>query len=204
MKAKFILASESPRRKELISFLDIAFTCVASHFDEQQEQEKNPLKRAQILAKAKRVKLESSILDKTNLLILSADTVVDFQGKCFEKPKDLTEAKWMLNNLSNMKHLVHTAVSMGVYFNHLNDEQSEINFFATTEVVFDHIDPATLEIYLKTKDYLDKSGAYGIQGMPLSFIKSINGSFANVMGLPIERVRTEMMSLLGENWRERF
>jgi septum formation protein len=204
MSFKFILASESPRRKELLQYFKFPFTVRSPKFDELKERETRPLSKSQILARGKKDALLNELL-KDNLhvdcWVLAADTVVDYQGKCLEKPSSEAEAKSMLQMLSGQVHEVHTSVSIGL----LNKKLvKEINFTVSTKVEFDFIDETTLDIYLKSGDSMDKAGAYGIQGMPLTFIKSVHGSFSNVMGLPVDSLRSVFVKELGENWREKF
>ena len=94
----------------------------------------------------------------------------------------------MLTELSNSTHFVFTGVTI------LKDKKSH-TFFEKTEVIFDQIEPSALELYLNTGEYSDKSGAYGIQGMAMSFIKGINGCYLNVVGFPLNRFIREFKKL---------
>ncbi|MDH4468814.1 MAG: Maf family protein [Bacteriovoracaceae bacterium] len=204
MSCKFILGSQSPRRKELLSHLNISFQVESPQFDEERVLESNPKKRCERLANNKfenLIELKKKLGEDKNICVLTADTIVDLDGVVIEKPTNLENAKNMLLSLSGKDHLVHTGVH--IFFSS-EDVKFQVQWVSTTHVTFDHIDPRTMEIYLNTGESLDKSGAYGIQGMALSFIHSIKGSFSNVMGLPIEKIRTVFADKLGYEWRNYF
>jgi septum formation protein len=125
------------------------------------------------------------------------------------KPQNSDQARETLLKLSGKTHTVYTGVSLS-YWHPLFGESEQIkNFHSATDVTFGQIDEETLELYLETGDSLDKAGAYGIQGMGLSFIKSIKGSYSTVVGLPLADVCEKLGAILGpysesEGWRSWF
>lgn len=201
IKRQFILASGSPRRKELLRGCFINFIIRVSDIDEdisEQSAEKLVMKLA--CEKAQAI-VNSSVEEK--ILVLGADTVVVIGNEILGKPANRDEARIMLKKLSGKEHLVMTGVA-------LNDREKSISFVEKTKVVFNDIDSDLLELYLQTGESLDKAGSYGIQGLALSFIKSIDGSYSNVVGLPVDRCLYEIKRILGADkdksgkWRDQF
>jgi len=191
------LASGSPRRKELISHLGIPFIVKPSHIEEITE-ETRPKEVALDLAKKKGDDVFSK-LNSDNFLVVSSDTLVTLEGRIYGKPKDKTEAKTILLELSGKTHEVHT----GVY---IRDNDKNSSFVVSTKVRFASIDEDLLLPYLDTEESLDKAGAYGIQGAGLTFIESIEGSYSNVVGFPLYEFIQELKKFTGEknNWRGLF
>ena len=196
-KYKLVLASGSPRRKELISHLGIPFIVRPSHIEEITE-EFVPKQGALDLAKKKGDDVFSK-LDEDNYLVVSSDTLVTLDERIYGKPKDENEAKKILLELSGKTHEVYT----GVY---LRDRNKSSGFVVSTKVSFASITDDLLLPYLKTKESLDKAGAYGIQGAGLTFIENIEGSYSNVVGFPLYEFIQELKSFTGEidKWRELF
>jgi septum formation protein len=195
-KFKLILGSQSPRRKELLSWLNIKYEIIVADLDEISE-EKEPTKVAVDLAlqKAKTVYLRCN--NQNNNFVITADTLVVLDQQIYGKPKDRADAARILAELSGKKHQVITGVCF--YYN-----QHEHLFYDQTDVTFNNIDSELMKNYLDTNDSLDKAGAYGIQGPSLTFISRINGSYSNVVGFPLDKIVTELQSLFGINWREKF
>ena len=110
--------------------------------------------------------------------MVSSDTVVSLEGKIFGKPKDQKEARAFLTELSGKTHHVYTGVYLGNF-------EKELTFVSQTKVTFDDISSELMNLYIETGDSLDKAGAYGIQGMAMSFTKNIEGSYSNVVGFPV-------------------
>ncbi|MFZ9000464.1 MAG: Maf family protein [Bacteriovoracaceae bacterium] len=196
-KYKLVLASGSPRRKELISHLGIPFIVRPSHIEEITE-EFVPKQVALDLAKKKGDDVFSK-LDEDNYLVVSSDTLVTLDERIYGKPKDENEAKKILLELSGKTHEVYT----GVY---LRDRNKSSGFVVSTKVSFASITDDLLHPYLKTKESLDKAGAYGIQGAGLTFIENIEGSYSNVVGFPLYEFIQELKRFTGEidKWRELF
>ncbi len=196
-KYHLVLASGSPRRKELLSHLDIPFTIRPSDIEEVSDK-KNPKEVALDLAKQKGENVFPKLSVK-NPLVVSSDTLVCLNGRIYNKPSDENEAKQMLLELSGKTHEVHT----GVY---LTKESKTMGFVVSSQVSFAPITDDLLLPYLKTKESLDKAGAYGIQGAGLTFIEKIVGSYSNVVGFPLYEFIQELKIFIGakENWRDAF
>lgn len=201
-KLSFILASQSPRRKELVGWLDIPFEIIVPNIEEVSDL-KVPNEIAmdvsqqkaqavwEIIEKEKKDSLGQSYFP----FILASDTMVCLKDKIYGKPTDVEDAKRILLELSGHQHSVVTGVSM-MMFDPKSGEKRIKNFAVKTDVTFDPISEDILENYLKTGESLDKAGAYGIQGKGLTFISNLNGSYSNVVGFPLSHFVTELKSFL--------
>lgn len=183
-KINLILASGSPRRKQLLGFLNIPFEIHTADIDETSNKATPEDQACDISEQKGRAVLEK--FSPENSLIISSDTMVILDNKIFGKPGTVDKARTMLKELSGKTHQVVTAVT----FIFPNGESH--NFFDSTKVSFNSIDDDILEDYLKTEDSLDKAGAYGIQGASLTFIARLEGSYSNVVGFPLEKVVNEL------------
>ncbi|MDO9181508.1 MAG: Maf family protein, partial [Bacteriovorax sp.] len=205
-KYDLILGSQSPRRKELLSWLNIPFTILTADLDEVSN-ETEPTSVAVDLAsqKAHAVFLNNEAQQKLEKIpfIISSDTIVVLDGKIYGKPKDKNEAREILSELSNRTHQVITGVSF-LFIDQNSKKSREHLFYDSTEVTFNEITPDLMEQYIATGDSLDKAGAYGIQGPSLTFISKVNGSYSNVVGFPLDKVVSELKIVLGESWRDSF
>ncbi|MHA3066687.1 Maf family protein [Lacticaseibacillus saniviri] len=172
----FILASQSPRRQELLQRIVPAFEVKPAKIDERALPVLPPKEYVQQLATAKGEALAKDYPDAT---IIAADTMVSFHDELLGKPKDEADARRMLQELSGQTHQVYT----GLYV-HLGNQVVK-TAMVQTDVLFWDLDEAMLETYLDTDEYADKAGAYGIQGDGALLVKEIHGDFYNVMGLPI-------------------
>ncbi len=175
---QFILASGSPRRKELLAYLGQPFVVIKPEMEELSA-EKDPALYTLDLSKQKLnwVRKNAPHFAKP-LFIIAADTIVAHNNKIFEKPRSISEARAMLLELMGTTHQVYTGVSVMV--------DSKISqFYQVTEVSMNRASESLLDSYLESKESLDKSGAYGIQGKALSFISSVNGCYSNVVGFPL-------------------
>jgi septum formation protein len=195
-KFKLVLGSQSPRRKELLSWLKIEYEIVTADLDEVS-LELIPTKIAVDLALQKARAVASRCEAKKNNFIIAADTIVVLDNIIYGKPKDRTDAERILNELSGKEHQVIT----GVCFLYQNQVHL---FFDQTDVTFNQIDLELMKNYLDTNDSLDKAGAYGIQGPSLTFISKLNGSYSNVVGFPLDKIVSELKLLFGTEWRTRF
>ena len=180
----FILASASPRRAELIRQLKVEFEVVPSDALEVYDENLSPLELCQLNAHRKARAVAKKIPDA---LVLGADTLVFLERKIFGKPKDLAEAKRMLLELQGRTHQVVT----GVNLIHLRLHQEKV-FAVSTDVTFRPLTPEQVGAYLATINPLDKAGAYAIQENGDMIVSEISGSYSNVVGLPIERVKSEL------------
>lgn len=171
-----VLASESPRRMQLLRSLGLAFEVVPSGIDEEDPASAPPVLAAgHALKKAQAV--SSRFMDSW---VLSADTVVVLQERIFGKPANAEEAFLMLRQLSGRRHRVYTGLCLmrgAPAFS-----RCEV---VETEVRFKMLSDAEIRAYVNTGEPLDKAGAYGIQGMGAFLVESIHGSYTNVVGLPL-------------------
>jgi len=178
---KWILASASPRRRELLTQVGLTFEVMVSDADENIEESLSPdeLVKRLSLIKAAAVKEELSAKGADgDSAVIGADTVVFHKGEILGKPKDEEDAFRMLKSLSGDMHSVYTGVTIL-----LGDET--ITFANETKVVFDTISDEEIKRYIASKEPMDKAGAYGIQGLGGEFVNSIEGEYANVVGFPI-------------------
>lgn len=202
-KLSLILGSQSPRRKELLSWINIPYTIRTADLDEISN-ETDPSRVAVDLASQKaRAVFEKIATELEFPFVISSDTIVVLDGKIYGKPKDRAEAQSILSELSDRTHQVITGVSF--LFKDLESEKSrEHLFYDSTEVTFNEITPDLMDAYLATGDSMDKAGAYGIQGPSLTFISKVNGSYSNVVGFPLDKIVNELKIILGEDWRKHF
>lgn len=178
--AKLILASKSPRRRELMEKLQIPFACEPSDVEENVPAELTVEETAEYLSgiKAADVYLRHKGEGKT---VIGSDTVVVLDGVIYGKPADRTDAFRMLRELSGRVHRVLTGVTL------LSDAKTE-HFTVATEVEFYDLTDAQIVRYLDTGEPFDKAGAYGIQGYGALLVKRINGDYYTVMGFPIGEI----------------
>jgi len=207
---RLVLGSQSPRRKELLGWLQIPFVVEVSNIEEKSI-ETTPRKIAEDIARQKGQDILQK-LDKgkeKQQLVVSADTIVCLENEILGKPKDIVDAKNMLMKLSDRDHDVITAVYIGKYEESLQDVYEKV-FSCKTRVHFKKIDQDLLQNYLDSGDSLDKAGAYGIQGPSLTFIDRIDGSYSNVVGFPLDMFIDELKNFLGYpkestgQWRKKF
>ncbi len=180
-----ILASGSPRRRELLAMLDIDFTVDTSHpvdetVPEGMKAEEIPLYLSQLKAAA------YPLADDGNKLVITADTVVILDDMVLGKPEDLRGAADMLAMLQNRTQRVVTGVT-------IRTSTDSVSFSAESEVEFGALTPEEIAYYVERYSPLDKAGAYGIQEwIGAAAIRGIRGSFYNVMGLPVHRLYSEL------------
>lgn len=182
---ELILASNSPRRRELLSKLNYTFTIIPSVGDEVSTA-KLPVDIAKELANRKALEVFKAHPDA---VVIGCDTVVELDGQLLGKPKSVVDAKQMLTALSGKTHLVHTGVcivhKLGVWL-----------FADTTQVVFDNLSAQQIDDYIATGSPMDKAGAYGIQDS--GFVSHIVGSYDNVVGFPTERVAVILQTIFNK------
>ncbi len=181
-RIKFILASASPRRKELIGHLGIPFEIKTKNIPEESSSQ-NPVQFcADIAAEKGRAVLADITGSGHESFIVSADTIVCLNNKIYGKPADVDEARKFLSELSGKTHSVYTAVSV-IHWS--PKKQSTFSLVEESLVTFNTITPVLMDNYLSTGDSLDKAGAYGIQGPSLTFISRVDGCYSNVVGFPL-------------------
>ncbi len=178
---KIILASASPRRKELLEKAGIDFDIIVSNEEEFADSFADPMQEAIENAK---LKATSVARKNPNRPVLGADTVVVLDGKVYGKPKDLEEAKKMLSELSGRTHSVFTGICAVQV-----EKNGEINIVLDareSRVTFKQLSSEQIDDYLAKVNVLDKAGAYAAQEHGKSIIENIDGAFDNVMGLPVD------------------
>ncbi len=189
-----ILASSSPRRQQLLKMLGFDFTAIAPHIDEEavySDIYDYSLKVTEV-AKAKAVKICEQI--DYEAIVVGADTIVVMDGYILSKPIDEYEARIMLKKLSNRVHIVFTGIAL-VHSTSLRYKTC----FRRTEVSFRRLCEQEIEEYIRSGSPLDKAGAYGIQDdFGAVFVKSINGCYYNIVGLPLECFYSSLFEFLQE------
>ena len=182
-----ILASGSPRRQQILKDLGLDFIVKKKDIEEIYPKYLHGKEITNFLAELKAKPFADEL--KENDILITADTIVRFNGKVLEKPKDLEDAKAMLKELSGRSHEVITSICIKTI-----DKKVMIN--ATTDVYFKKLTTDEIDYYVDTFKPLDKAGSYGIQEW-LGYIgvKKIIGSYSNVMGFPVHKFYKEMMNL---------
>ena len=180
---RIILASKSPRRRELLEMLGVKFDAIADNSPEETDFSMPPYEVVKSLAIAKGRNVAATLEKETDALIISADTVVVADGKIMGKPKDRSDAYKMLETLGGRSSLVYT----GVYVTDLKSGH-EAEFYEKTEVFFKRLDTDEINAYINTGEPMDKAGAYGIQNFGALLIEKINGDYFTVVGLPLCRL----------------
>ena len=179
-----ILASQSPRRRELLTTAGITFTVRVRSVEEVLVPGETAEAYVRRLA---REKAEAAFEDRAEI-VLGADTVVVVDGEVLEKPRDAVDAFQMLTRLSGCEHAVITGICLRHAGGALVDAE-------TTRVRFARLDHREIEDYVATREPIDKAGAYAIQGLGSKFVERIEGCYFNVMGLPLALVYRHLKSL---------
>lgn len=182
---KIILASESPRRKELFSRLGVPFEVKASGIKEEIEGELPPEEFALAIATKK---ADEIVQRNKEAIVIAADTTVYLGETLLSKPVDNNQAREFLQALSGKEHRVITGVS-------IRGAGLSIGFAETTTVTFYELTDDQIDAYVATGDSLDKAGAYGIQTLGGMFVEKINGDYNNVVGLPLSRLFHTLLTL---------
>jgi septum formation protein len=180
MKPPLVLASQSPRRRELLSILGIPFEVIPADIAEVPRSGESAEQFVVRAAHEKGMEVGKRV---SNSVVLSADTVVTVDGLILGKPVDESHAIRMLKQLSGRRHIVYTAVCV---IDQIHGEMHEA--LEKTDVWFDSMTDAEILDYVRREDVLDKAGAYAIQGFAGVYISKIEGNYGNVMGLPLPLV----------------
>ena len=176
-----ILASESPRRKQLLQTLSVPFSVVSPSIDETPQQGESPEKFVVRVAREKALEVARR---RPEAMVLAADTIVTIDGEILGKPADERDAVRMLRRLSGQQHSVYTAVCLIV----CNQVDQRIEGLERTDVWFSAMTEADIEDYVRRESVLDKAGAYAIQGYASVYIPKIEGNYLSVIGLPLSLV----------------
>jgi septum formation protein len=175
---RLVLASQSPRRAELLGRLGLTFDVLPAMVDETYPPAEPPSQHAERLAREKSQAVSTLHPDA---IVIGSDTIVVVDGDVLGKPRDEAEARQMLTRLAGRRHQVHTGVALSTN----GQTRSAVEI---ADVLFRHLDQIEIERYVETGEPLDKAGAYGIQGYGSALVESINGDYFAVMGLPIVRL----------------
>lgn len=181
-----ILASGSPRRRELLNTLGLSFTVHPAKGEEIAPDGAGPEEIVKALSRAKAEEVARQFPDK---LIIAADTIVYLDGMVLGKPKDEDDAKAMLSKLSGRAHEVYTGVTVIL-------EDKTICESECTKVIFRDVSAEEIASYVASGDPMDKAGAYGIQGKAALMVERLEGDYFNVMGLPLCRLG-KMLGTIG-------
>jgi septum formation protein len=182
---RIVLASQSPRRRELLSLIGIAHEVMPADLDESTLPGESPTEHAERLARAK---AERVALREPAAAVIGADTIVVLDGEILGKPRDAAEASRTLRRLSGRTHTVHTAVAV-------SHRGRTVSGVESVEVTFRPLTDAQITSYIATGEPMDKAGAYGIQGYGAVIVERVHGDYFAVMGLALGR----LVGLLNES-----
>lgn len=185
---EIVLASKSPRRKELLKRVVNDFKIIESDFDEDSITFNGDVEEyVKLLARGKALAVKEKVNNKS--LIIGVDTIVFYNNKILGKPKNYDDAYGMLSVLSGNTHKVYSGVCI------VNTENLHIeSFVCETKVKFSELTGDQIDRYIESKEPMDKAGAYGIQGLGGVFVEKIDGCYYNVMGLPINKLNAFLCS----------
>ena len=187
--SKIILASASPRRKELLAKSGISFTVIPAAGEEKRTSE-TPGEAVQQLARDKAEWVAQSLAEcEEGTLVIGSDTIVVFENRILGKPKDRRDAAETLEKLQGNTHQVYTGVTV---LERKAGKWVEHTFFESTDVTFYPVSREEIQDYIATGEPMDKAGSYGIQGLFGIYVKGICGDYNNVVGLPVARLFHEM------------
>lgn len=187
--SKIILASASPRRKELLAKAEISFTVIPAAGEEKRTSE-DPGEAVQQLARDKAEWVAQSMAEcEEGTLVIGSDTIVVFENRILGKPKDRRDAAETLEKLQGNTHQVYTGVTV---LERKAGKWVEHTFFESTDVTFYPVSREEIQDYIATGEPMDKAGSYGIQGLFGIYVKGICGDYNNVVGLPVARLFHEM------------
>lgn len=186
---KIILGSSSPRRADILEKQKLDFEIIPSSYVEPHDQTDFSYAYVEDLAYNKALDVAKKTAEEA--LVIGADTIVVLNNKILGKPKDKQDAYKMWQNLSGKTHFVVTSIAI------VNSKNLNFRIKSTTTyVTFENVTNEQIEYYIENYKPFDKAGAYGIQELPEGYIKNVEGSFDNVIGLPVET----LLELLKENY----
>lgn len=183
MKNKIILASASPRRRELLEWAGVNFQVITGN-GEEHITETEPSHIVEELSAEKAFQVAETIPEVEETVVIGADTVVSFQGKILGKPSDKADSRKTLKMLQGNTHQVYTGVTIAFF---REGRWQRHSFSECTDVTFYPVSEEEIEAYVETGDPADKAGSYGIQGPFGIYVKEIRGDYHNVVGLPVAR-----------------
>ena len=175
-QVRVILASQSPRRRELLTLVGIPHEVRPADIDERYLAGESPRAHAERLAREKAVKIR-----EPGAIVIGSDTIVVVDGDVLGKPRDVSDAARMLRRLSGRSHVVITAVAVAL------DDRVESDV-EEVDVTFHSLSESDISAYIATREPMDKAGAYGIQGFGATIVARVDGDYFAVMGLPLQRL----------------
>lgn len=176
---KLVLASASPRRKELLELVGANFSIVSANIDETLDETLSLTDKIEKLAFQKAEAVAKDLNENT--IVIGADTIVELDGKILGKPNSLLEAKQMISSLSGREHSVITAIALIP----TNKSQKPVTSYERTKVKFRNLTEQEIDNYINYGESMDKAGAYAVQGYGVLIVEAIIGCYTNVVGLPI-------------------
>ena len=200
--SQIILASQSPRRKELLEQIGLEFEIcpakgeeiITKTIPEEVVMELSKQKAEEVAAMVSSyAKEHKDITTPSDIMVIGADTVVAYDGKILGKPADEADAKRMLTMLSGNTHSVFTGVTLVLIDK--SGRAGELVFYEKTDVKMHKMSEAEIDRYIATGEPMDKAGSYGIQGKCAIYIEKIDGDYNNVVGLPITRIYQELKKI---------
>ena len=205
-KTTIILASASPRRKEIFENLGLNFTVKPSTVDEN-------LKKSEYVGKPFKYTVDTAALkaddvfnkvvqeyENENLVVIGCDTVVTHENIIYEKPKDVSDAARILSKLSGDTHTVYSGVK--IIYQEKGGARGEVTFHEGTEVEFAELSEEVIQGYISTGEPMDKAGGYGIQGRGGSLVRGIKGDYFNVMGFPAHAFSVKFTECLNKMYNK--
>jgi len=190
---RIILASKSPRRREILEMLGLKFEIIVSEADESSDVTDPTALVRELAARKGRAVLDSLIADGedvSDVLIISSDTLVFCDGEILGKPRDRADGERMLRLMSGRSHTVASGVA-AIYGGVCAVDSDE------TQVRFSKMSDGEIDFYLNTNEYADKAGAYAVQGVAALYIDGIDGDYFNVVGLPLRRLKLLLRDAFG-------
>ena len=182
---KLILASSSPRRKEILESFNLDFVVIPAEIEEKIDNSLSPEKNAEQLACQKAKEVFGEVSEITDVYVIGVDTIVVIESQILGKPNSKEEAKKMLSLLSGKTHKVIS----GICIIKTDDDEPVMEFsHVVTNVTMKGLDDDTIDKYISTNEPMDKAGAYGIQGFGIFLVEKIEGSYSNVVGLPSSKL----------------
>lgn len=182
---RVVLASASPRRRELLTLVGITHEVRPADIDESYLEGETPHAHAERLAREKSIAVAAT---ETDAVTIGSDTIVVIDGQVLGKPRDRAHAQRMLRQLSGRTHEVMTGVAA-------TRGDRTVSAVETVRVVFRRLDDEEIEAYIDTGEPMDKAGAYGIQGFGATIVSKVNGDYFAVMGLPLTRLVQQLETL---------
>ena len=199
-KSIIVLASGSPRRKEILTNIGLSFIVQPSNVEENLDKSKydgKPFNYTMDTAALKTDdifrKIDKEYADKP-LIVIGCDTVVTYKGNIYEKPRDKADAFRILSELNGSSHSVYSGVKL--IYRPVNGDKKEVSFYEETKVEFADLTDDIIRAYIETEEPMDKAGGYGIQAKGGTLVKAVNGEYFNVMGFPVYMFSVKLSSLL--------